>query len=69
MASGTVNKQALNLKMAEGDELFLESFQAENNQTYYRGSVRLLGRADKQGLVCQLTLLNEQGQQQEESQE
>jgi len=69
MSTGTVNMQQVNLRMAQGDELFLESFQAENNQTYYRGSVRLLGRSDRQGLVCQLTVLNEQVQQLEESQE
>ncbi len=71
MANGTVDEQLVNLKMADGDELYLQSVQAENGQTYYQGSVRLLGRADNNGLVCQVTVLNqsETTQDPEQSQE
>ena len=52
-ATGNIDEM-VNLLMPEGDEIYLQAVQ-QDGVTYYQGSIKLLGRADKSNLVCQLT--------------
>ncbi len=58
VAMGTIDEQMVSLKLPQADEVYLEAVDYEGTK-YYQGTIRLLGRSDKSGLVCQLTVLEQ----------